>query len=922
MACVALFCTLPVLGQALESEEKPILTIGCLSDMHSELSLINPSSGNVSDIQLRGTITNTLSRMLTEEDLDLIVLGGDCTSDVTISQTNWERVRELMKEAFRGAFREGKTKRPVVYVTGNHDYEVANFDNLPKSYNAADYLPIMEEDIAALDDSEAFYEDAENGALGTMRLLAAFHYVIDGFDFVMLNCGKNFFKSAWDYTYSQESVEWVDQKLDEIYADNPNKTVFFVLHIPFGDSNSISAYGKGLECLNATSSGYALKQALAKHPNLIMLYGHDHGTDSAYIRTRTSQRVTRYDSQGNVITAFDETHYDDDEATAEVPATGTASVALKSYASGQYLTYSTSTNLTTASAPTYINVAPSASYTGSYSLEVNGSYVYCGSNASYSGNPDILQWSSCYIYAVEDPEASPVKATRVTDASELTSGTNVIIMAAAKKDVHYYLLTNQKGSSRMESQYFSDNLPGKIISDSGLGSNVIWTVQEPSSGGSETTNLTSGSYLVQSVATGENLTYDSSNNIETTAEKHTCTISSSSGNFTINIASSRNLHIGSGGRYSGGTASSILLYRVDNTSGSTYTGTRATTFDLDAKYMLVAVYSSRYYALSNQLYNANMGDDQRMQSTQVTVSGTTATVAANENLLWSFRSPLDPTELTSGTYALLNEGNGEYLNLDANNLCTSASPMACTFSYNSGFSIALPERYLHIGSGGRFSRGDQQYFELYRVEDIEASTMTATLATNFKVGEHYLIVGTYGGSKYALNNTLYNAGAGDDQRLTSVSVTATSGTITFASNPNIIWTIEEMPPAVEGTPSFLSAFMGSMRYYNNSIEGDVSVSNSKIVQALMIYVYEDRIVMKMKNYGDSGTFSGITVNSDLVAYNIDRTVEHSTIDTGIDTNILRPSTDENTVIYDLQGRRVKELRQGVYIINNQKVLVK
>ena len=43
--------------------KKPLLTIGCLSDMHSELSLINPTSGKVEDVRLRGTILNTLKGM-------------------------------------------------------------------------------------------------------------------------------------------------------------------------------------------------------------------------------------------------------------------------------------------------------------------------------------------------------------------------------------------------------------------------------------------------------------------------------------------------------------------------------------------------------------------------------------------------------------------------------------------------------------------------------------------------------------------------------------------------------------------------------------------------------------------------------------------------------------------------------------------
>ena len=59
-----------------------------------------------------------------------------------------------------------------------------------------------------------------------------------------------------------------------------------------------------------------------------------------------------------------------------------------------------------------------------------------------------------------------------------------------------------------------------------------------------------------------------------------------------------------------------------------------------------------------------------------------------------------------------------------------------------------------------------------------------------------------------------------------------------------------------GKKSFTSVFMGSMRYYNNSIDGWVNENNSKVVQALMVYVYYDRIEFAMKNYGtqDAGSW--------------------------------------------------------------------
>lgn len=239
---VALFAINAVYAQVKEAE-KPLLTIGCLSDLHSQGSLI---SGDVNNIRLRGTVLTTLNAMKEQEKLDLIVLGGDYLSDVTIPRENWVRMQQMLISATRSAFQEG-SKTPVIYVNGNHDYEVANFDYLPKEYNAGEYYSQpMKTDIGALPEEDCFYEIASNGSSPATRILAAYHYVVKGFDFVVLNTGKNMFASAWDYTYSEESVQWVSDKLAEIYAEDKDKTVFFLVHIPFADSKSLSATNKGM----------------------------------------------------------------------------------------------------------------------------------------------------------------------------------------------------------------------------------------------------------------------------------------------------------------------------------------------------------------------------------------------------------------------------------------------------------------------------------------------------------------------------------------------------------------------------------------------------------------------------------------------------------------------------------------------------
>lgn len=334
----------------LFAQNKPILTFSCLLDLNSQQTLI---SGKVDEVHLRGTVTNTLERMKAEEKLDLIVLGGDYLSDVTIPYENYLRMRELLVEATRGAFPEG-AKTPVIYVNGNHEYEVANFDNLPKGYNAGDYYNTpMKTDIGAFAEGEAFYEVPENGSSEPTRLLAAYHYVVKGFDFVVLNTGKKLFASAWDYNYSMESVEWCANKLAEICAEDPNKTIFFLIHIPFYDSNSISAANKGI---SGPTADY-LKETLAQYPNLIMLYGHDHGKDAAYIREKTEQRVTVYDSNG--------VKWVDPSAAGEE---ATVEYYVKNAVSGQYLTFDPLSNLTTTAGKVVATIESSSFVEGTYAI--------------------------------------------------------------------------------------------------------------------------------------------------------------------------------------------------------------------------------------------------------------------------------------------------------------------------------------------------------------------------------------------------------------------------------------------------------------------------------------------------------------------------------------------------------------------------
>lgn len=297
LCVLAVYAVLCVCCVCARRTDKPLLTFACMSDIHSQQGMI--ATGRVEDVRLRTSFLNSLRHVRESERIDALVLCGDYTSDVTIPEANWRRVRELMATAAVTAFPEGARRTPVLYAVGNHDYEVANFDKLPKPYVAGDFYPFpMERQTGRLRDGDCFYEYASNGAGDSVRLLAAYHYRIGGVDFVVQNCGKFFFANAWDYQDSRESCEWVERKLQEIDPKG-RKTIIYINHLPLPGTVGATE-GKTLKDNEATR---ILTRALARHPRLLYLYGHDHSSrrNMSYITDRLTQRISFYDANGCVV---------------------------------------------------------------------------------------------------------------------------------------------------------------------------------------------------------------------------------------------------------------------------------------------------------------------------------------------------------------------------------------------------------------------------------------------------------------------------------------------------------------------------------------------------------------------------------------------------------------------------------------------
>lgn len=463
---------------------EPLLTIACVSDIHTQEGWLTKTSWAdkdngyytpqaIKDVRVRESLAEAV-KALQGEKVDVLIVGGDCQSDATVDEEHWRQVRRLMADALRSVNKTAKgtvdDDLPVLYVNGNHEYEVAStWGGNGKGYynwrhtrpfNAGEYYEFpMAGDVGTLAaDYDCFYENAPNdAALGTkktMPVLGAYHYNIKGFDFVVLNCGKHLFHNANNYTYSEESVEWVAKKLQHIYANDPSgqKTVFFALHIPFGDSNSVNTNeDKGMTYEPST---HRLKEILAQYPGLVMLYGHDHGQDLAYIRSKTSQRVTRYDRNGHVMaTADGVTTYDKDVTTGD-PFKATVhkgqNVAFHPYSSSQTKTLGVKGSYLAGSAQVQRSLALLDTRSTCRVLpEANGAVSLRFGDGSqhltYSSNFGLTaaEHQPLFLYRV-DIDGDQFKATRV---QEVENGATYMIGSAT----HVYRVGGQKAIAEADS---------------------------------------------------------------------------------------------------------------------------------------------------------------------------------------------------------------------------------------------------------------------------------------------------------------------------------------------------------------------------------------------------------------------------------------------------------------------------------------
>ncbi|MBP0990112.1 MAG: metallophosphoesterase [Oscillospiraceae bacterium] len=238
-------------------------------------------------------------------NVNVMALLGDLTSNTTgkgITAKTYDAVITTITENAKAAVSSGR----VLFVDGNHDFVAGG-----TKFNSGNYIKYMTETCGEFVDSiyqQNIDEYVDEGDEGTIEHVLGFHYVIDGVDIIGINTPYEGGDKHSDYYYYPESLEWLDQTLAKIGAD---KTVIVLGHYPLSDSNNIYNASKGTS--NTYNTDDLMHSTLAKYPNAIYLYGHDHGGPK--YKKSSDERMTFYDSEGEV---YEENVFSSKTETEEV----------------------------------------------------------------------------------------------------------------------------------------------------------------------------------------------------------------------------------------------------------------------------------------------------------------------------------------------------------------------------------------------------------------------------------------------------------------------------------------------------------------------------------------------------------------------------------------------------------------------------
>ncbi len=251
-----------------------ILTAFCFTDIHNQQAMLDyPTTLRKSFVQANELAVQEFGLA------DIAIIGGDNVSDYphwnkscALPKKNFLDIKNKLHSCVFKSTKDGK----VFYVAGNNDMHLGDIgteENAP--YNTTDFYDLMDGAFGELPESERLVLKSKEKP--GERYWGAFHYVVNGIDFIGINIDPNTAFNTHEGYYSDETLIWVKNKLNEIDPDG-KKCVFVVGHL-----SAIYYYNDGQLCETMINGDRNLFYDIFKgHQNTFYLYGHVHGERACY----------------------------------------------------------------------------------------------------------------------------------------------------------------------------------------------------------------------------------------------------------------------------------------------------------------------------------------------------------------------------------------------------------------------------------------------------------------------------------------------------------------------------------------------------------------------------------------------------------------------------------------------------------------
>lgn len=269
-----------------------ILTGFCYTDIHNQQAMLDyPTTVRKSLYQAKGLAMEEFGLS------DIAIVGGDNISDYphwnkscALPKKNFLDLKSKMHSCIAESTKDGK----VLYVAGNNDMilgDIATVENEP--YNTTDFYDLMDNAFGELPESEKIA--LVSSEKPNERYLGAFHYVVNGIDFIGINIDPDTAFNSHEGYYSNETLIWVKNKMDEIDPDG-NKCVFVIGHL---SAIYVEKNGNLRETMinGDTTLFYNIFKG---HKNAFYLYGHLHGENYCY-REFTSGAILHLDGENQPL---------------------------------------------------------------------------------------------------------------------------------------------------------------------------------------------------------------------------------------------------------------------------------------------------------------------------------------------------------------------------------------------------------------------------------------------------------------------------------------------------------------------------------------------------------------------------------------------------------------------------------------------